>query len=89
MRFALSESSEYISIGNTTGSIFVFKLNDVINPESSSIGEDFNYSYNIKEIQTYNTTVKSLIRQVSFHPEMSFLAYCNDDGDIFINDINK
>ena len=83
MKFSFDNHCKYLSIGNNKGSVFIFELNKC----ESYDDENFNYYYYVKELAVINSSTEYIIRQTAFHPEMKFIAWINDEGYIFVNDI--
>lgn len=83
MKFSVDYHCKYLSVGNNKGSVLIFELNKFENSKE----DDINYYYSVKELAAINSSTEYIIRQTAFHKEMKFMAWINDEGYIFVNDI--
>lgn len=86
LRFDLSSNYEWLGVGNNFGEVYLYKLDNEF--ESNQIGS-YNDVFRIKEKKYYNTGILSIIRKVAFHENLEYIVFCNDKGQIFINDLNE
>ncbi len=83
IKFNIDTSFRYLTIGNNKGNVLIFELN-----RNNNVNEDdLNYICTTREMCAVMSSSEFTVRQTAFHKDLKFLAWVNDEGQVFVNDI--